>query len=160
MIFLFDSFCEFSWFFFVFSVFADCFAKFKCFCTLNDLLFYITDFEIHFLVPFALKFYKHFAYMFHCIDLFIAFFVSIWFEQFVWSFLWNFFFHNFAQSVLQWFCICFNLSTLIKHKNMKIFSFNFFNFVTSIFLYTSVCLSFIWMLFNKILIKINMWSND
>ena len=43
---------------------------------------------------------------------------------------------------------------------MKIFSHNFFNFVTSIFFHARMCLSFVRMLFNKIFIKVNMWSND
>ena len=51
-------------------------------------------------------------------------------------------------------------STSIKRENMKIFSHNFFNFITLNFFRACVCLSFVQMLFNKMLIKINMWSND
>ena len=51
-------------------------------------------------------------------------------------------------------------STSIKHENMRIFSHNFFNFVTSIFFHARMCLNFVQMLFNKMFIKIDMWSND
>ena len=121
-------FVNFHSFFFVFSVFVDCFAKFKRFYTLNDLLFYITNLEVHLLVAFMLKFHEHFAHMFHCIDHFIAFFVSIWFEQFMWSFLWNRFFHDFIQSVSQWFHVNFNFFNVNKTRKYENFFTQFFQF--------------------------------